>query len=230
MAASLRGRLAKIRRALERRFGRIARPAKRRRTGLDTLVQTILSQNTSDTNSGEAFRRLKRRFPSWRRALAAPKREVERAIRVGGLAAGKARAIQNTLRWLAREHGRLSLDFVRRLRTGEAMAALTRLDGVGVKTAAVTLCFAYGREVFPVDTHIRRVSVRLGLAPEGSTAERVFDALAPHVPRGAAYGLHLQMIRLGREVCRARAPECPRCPLRRMCPYPDRMKKRRKRA
>jgi len=226
MAATLKRRLAKIRRALERRFGRIKRPVKRRRTGLDTLVQTILSQNTNDANSGEAFRRLKRRFPSWRRVLAAPKREVERAIRVGGLAAGKARAIRNTLRWLARERGRMSLDFVRALPTDKAMAALTRLGGVGVKTAAVTLCFAYGREVFPVDTHIRRVSVRLGLAPDKSTAERVFDMLAPHVPRGAAYGLHLQMIRLGREVCHARAPECPRCPLARTCPYPGRRGRR----
>lgn len=220
MPAPLRQRLARIHRALKRRWGRLRRPAKRRRTGLDTLVGTILSQNTNDANSGEAFRRLKRRFPSWRAALDAPRREVERAIRVGGLAPGKSRAIQGVLRWLARERGRLSLDFVRRLSTAEAMERLTDLDGVGVKTAAVTLSFAYGREVFPVDTHIRRVCVRLGLAPEGATAEEVFETLGPHVPRGAAYSLHLQMIRLGREVCRARAPACGRCPLARMCPYP----------
>ncbi len=186
---------------------------------MDTLIETVLSQNTSDVNSGRAFRSLKTAFPTWPRAAAARPAAMERAIRVGGLARLKSRRILGVLREVRRRHGGYDLRVLRRLPDGEADALLAALPGVGPKTRACVMLFACGRDAFPVDTHVHRIVVRLGLVPLRAPAPHAQAALAPHVPPGHGLALHLNLIRLGREVCRPRAPRCVVCPLRGACAH-----------
>ncbi len=185
---------------------------------LDALVATILSQNTSDTNSSRAFARLKQRFPQWEDVLKSPPGDLEEAIRPGGLASSKAPRIREALLRILTERGELSLDLLRGLDDGAAMEWLRSLPGVGPKTAACVLLFALGRPVFPVDTHVHRVAMRLGLAPPktppGALQELLRDLSAPE----DRFTGHVLMVRLGREVCRPRRPRCGACPLQDVCP------------
>jgi len=181
------------------------------------LIGTILSQNTNDLNRDRAFASLRGRFATWEEVLEGRRREIARAIRVGGLAEQKSGRIKEILRWLKETRGELSLDFICRMRKGEAIETLRSLPGVGPKTAAVVLLFACGKEVFPVDTHIHRVTRRLGLVPESASAEKAHEVMGELVPRGAAYRLHLNMIRLGRAICHPRRPRCDECPLEEVC-------------
>ena len=143
---------------------------------------------------------------------------MEEAIRVGGLAKGKAKAILSALARLKREQGEFTLDFLREMSLSEARAWLTSLPGVGVKTANVLLLFSFGREAFPVDTHILRVAKRLRLVPAAADLTRAALTLEPYVPKGEDVPLHLNMIRLGREICRPRNPLHAECPLLPVCP------------
>ncbi len=187
---------------------------------LDELVSTILSQNTNDRNRDVAFEALKARFPTWEAVRDAPPEEVIEAIRPAGLANQKGARIQAVLRQITAERGRLELDFLRDYPPEEAHAWLMRFNGVGRKTAAIVLQFALDKPAFPVDTHIYRVSERLGLRPPKMSVEEAHDHLAALFPP-ADYGTaHLNLIRLGREVCHARKPDCRRCPLQEICPYP----------
>jgi endonuclease-3 len=186
---------------------------------LDNLVWTVLSQNTTDLTADRAYRQLRRRFPTWTAVLRAPRRAVEETLRLCGLQKQKTATIQGLLRRLQAERGRLSLSFLRRLPPEEATAWLTASPGIGTKTAAVALLFSFAMPLFPVDTHIRRVSGRLGLVPEGAPAHRVQELLAAVAPKAAEVcaRLHLSLIQLGREICHPRAPECRVCPLRAIC-------------
>jgi len=187
---------------------------------LDELVSTILSQNTNDRNRDAAFEALKARFPTWEAVRDAPTEEVIETIRLAGLANQKGPRIQTVLRQITAERGRLELDFLREYSPEEAHAWLMRFNGVGRKTAAIVLQFALDKPAFPVDTHIYRVSGRLGLRPPAMTVEQAHDHLAALFPPEDYGPAHLNLIRLGREVCHARKPDCPRCPLRDLCPYP----------
>lgn len=190
------------------------------RNPLDTLILTILSQSTSDDNRDRAYASLRRRFPDWEQVVGADVGAIAEAIRVGGLANQKAGNIRDLLIWLKAERGTLSLDFLCGMDSGEALALLLPRRGIGVKTVFVTLMFACGKDVFPVDTHIHRIAGRLGLIPEACTAERAHDLLALMVPEGKGLSLHVNMLEFGRRVCHARNPECDRCPLRRRaCVY-----------
>ena len=191
-------------------------PIRRRPGGdlLDILIGTILSQNTSDLNRDRAYAELRRRFPRWEDVLSAPVEEVERAIQGAGLYRQRARRIKQVLARLAEERGELSLEFLRKLSDEEAERWLLSLPGVGKKTAYIVLLFGLGRPFFPVDTHIARVTRRLGLLGE---REEPHAALAPIVPEGKELELHLHLIRLGREVCRPRRPRCQVCPLADLC-------------
>jgi endonuclease-3 len=185
----------------------------------DELVATILSQNTNDANRDRAFRRLKERFPSWEAALAAPDAEVIDAIRPAGLGPQKGPRIRSVLYTIKKERGRIELDFLRGLAPEEARAWLRALPGVGPKTAAIVMLFALGLPAFPVDTHVHRVTGRLGLLPPKMTADAAHDRLAKLFDPDQYAAAHLNLIRLGREVCHPRNPDCPHCPVRRMCPY-----------
>ena len=191
------------------------------RPRLDTvseLVFTILSQHTSDTNAERAGEGLKSRFGSWDAVAQAPVEEVEGAIRSAGLARQKAPRILGTLQRVLELRGKLDLDFLAELPLAEAKAWLRELPGVGPKTAAVVLCFALGMPAMAVDTHVHRVTRRLGLIGPKVTAEQAHDILEPLVPPEEVYAFHVGLITHGRRVCHARRPECGRCLLRERCP------------
>lgn len=186
---------------------------------LDELVSTILSQNTNDTNRDRAFYALKARFLTWEAVRDAPLAEVQDAIRPAGLANQKAARIQQALREITRQRGQLSLDFLRDYSAQEAYDWLMQFKGVGPKTAAIVLQFSLEKPAFPVDTHVYRVTGRLGLRPEQMSVEQAHPHLAACFPPETYYAAHLNIIRLGREICQARAPNCPACPLRDLCDY-----------
>jgi len=188
---------------------------------LDELVSTILSQNTNDTNRDRAFNSLRERFPTWEAVRDADEVDVIDAIRTAGLANQKGPRIQNVLRKITQERGELDLDFLRELDDDEAREWLMKFKGVGPKTAAIVLLFSLGKPAFPVDTHIYRVSGRLGLRPAKMTADQAHQHLEKIFPQDAYYSAHLNIIRLGREICNARRPNCPLCPLKELCAYYD---------
>ncbi len=219
--------LADVSRRLVRHFGR--REYRPRGDALGGLVLTVLSQNTTDLTAARAYRRLRERYSTWKKVLAARRRGVEEALRVCGLHQQKARTIQEFLRRLERGRGRLSLAFLKKVPSAEAVEWLTASPGIGTKTAAVVLLFRLGHALMPVDTHIRRVCGRVGLVPEGTAADKVQSALAPVAPRTAAgcAQMHLDLIWLGRDVCAARAPRCPECPLVEICRHARKLRVRR---
>jgi endonuclease-3 len=186
---------------------------------LDELVSTILSQSTNDTNRDRAFQALRKRFPTWEAVRDAETREVIEAIRIAGLANQKGPRIQQVLREITTERGKLDLDFLSDLPTEQAREWLEKFKGVGPKTAAIVLLFSLGKPAFPVDTHIYRVTGRLGLRPEKMSVEKAHPHLADLFPAEAYYAAHLNIIRLGREVCQARKPNCADCPLNDVCAY-----------
>jgi len=187
---------------------------------LDELILTILSANTSDINSGRAFERLKAAYPAgWQAVLDAPLSELIEVIRPAGLGPSKAPRIQATLRRILHEQGEFTLDFLADWPVDEALAWLTRLDGVGHKTASIVLLFCFGKAAFPVDTHVQRVTQRLGLAGPRDDPARIKALWESLVPAEWFYDLHLNLIRHGRTQCRARGPLCAACPLQPDCAY-----------
>ncbi len=182
------------------------------------LVLTILSQNTSDTNSGRAFMRLKQRFPTWEAVMEAPVGELEEAIAVGGLAKQKAPRIQASLQAVYKARGGWDLEFLREMTLDEAKAWLRALNGVGPKTAACVLMFALGRPALPVDTHVHRVAQRLGLVPMKASAEKAHEILESMLEPDEVYPFHISLIKHGRRLCRAQRPLCGECPLLDGCP------------
>jgi endonuclease-3 len=188
---------------------------------LDELVACILSQNTSDTNSFRAFEQLKKRYPTMQQVMDAPVPELVATIRTGGLAETKAPRIQNVLHSLLEERGKLSLDFLYAMSDADARAWLRSLPGVGPKTAGIVLCFAMGRPVLPVDTHVFRVAWRLGLIDKKIGEARAHDALQAQILPAQTFRFHVALITHGREVCKAITPLCSLCPLTDLCPtYP----------
>ncbi|GIK63049.1 MAG: endonuclease III [Chloroflexota bacterium] len=186
---------------------------------LDELVSTILSQNTSDTNRDKAFFALKAKFLDWESVRDAPVELIESIIRPAGLSKQKAPRIQAALHYITEKRGTLSLDFLKDLSVAEAKAWLTSMNGIGPKTTAIILLFAFNIPAFPVDTHVHRVTGRLGLIDEKTSADRAHDELEAIIPADEFYPAHLNIIRHGREVCKARKPLCERCPLTSDCRY-----------
>jgi endonuclease-3 len=186
------------------------------------LVLTVLSQSTNDRNRDVAFLRLRTRFASWRAVRDAPVAEVERAIRPGGISKVKSARIQAILRAISDDPRdpphELSLDWLARAPLSEARDYLVALPGVGRKTAACVLLFAYGLRDVPVDTHVSRVGSRLHLLQAGAPFERLHDQMLALTPPGQELELHVNLLRHGRRTCHARSPECDVCALARMCP------------
>jgi len=186
---------------------------------IDELVSTILSQNTNDTNRDRAYNNLRAKFPSWDSVINAPVEDIIKAVRVAGLANQKGPRIQAVLKHIKAERGDFSLNFLCDMEKEEALDWLKRFKGVGPKTAAIVLQFSLGIPSFPVDTHVHRVTGRTGIRPTRLNAERT-HAWMEHVFDPQQYGLgHLNIIKLGREICHARNPECPMCPISHLCDY-----------
>lgn len=192
---------------------------KPRQKPLEELIHCILSQHTSDKNSSRAYRLLRQRYRSWQAVAEAPVEELAETIRPGGLANQKAPRIQAVLRAIYQVRGEYSLDWLRDLPTPEARKFLLSLPGVGPKCAAIVLCFALGRPVIPVDTHVFRVSWRLGLIPKSLGEAKAHDALEAIVPEPLVYRFHVALIRHGRAICKAQRPRCTECPLQEFCAY-----------
>lgn len=187
---------------------------------IDELIATVLSQHTNDINRDRAFEQLKRRFPSWEQVLQAPVRSIASAIKSAGLANQKAPRIKAILQRITEANdGNLSLKFLEGMPTDEALAWLKKLPGVGPKTAACVLLFSFGKPVFPVDTHIFRISKRLGWLDEKVTEAEANELLDQVVPNEIKYRLHLNMIAHGRQICRPQKPKCQDCVLQHSCEY-----------
>ncbi|MDZ4768816.1 MAG: endonuclease III [Chloroflexota bacterium] len=186
---------------------------------IDELVDCILSQSTNDRNRDRAFDGLKTVFPTWEAVMQAPTEDVIAAIRPAGLANQKAPRIQGALRRIYEERGALDIGFLAEMPLDDAKAWLMSLEGVGPKTAAIVLCFAFTRPAFPVDTHVHRAGQRIGFLQEGISADRAHPMMERIVPPEDHFAFHLNLIRLGREICQARRPRCEVCPLTEHCDY-----------
>ena len=186
---------------------------------LDVLIETILSQLTTNVNSGRAFASLKQKFPTWEKARRARATSIEAAIRSGGLARQKSVRIKNLLNEIYERRGSLDLSFLCAAPLEEAVEFLSSFKGVGPKTVACTLLFACNREIFPIDTHIFRIARRLGLIPEKCSDAQAHRLMTEMLPRDRYYEVHVNMIRHGRRVCRPSDPLCDRCCLADYCLY-----------
>jgi endonuclease III len=232
-ARSLKAKVRAVRRLLIEAYGLPARPIWAGTIGasdpaearsawapiepLDELINTILSQNTNDLNRDRAYRALRAAFPTWAAVRDAPTKQVTEAIKPAGLANQKGPRIQKALERITAERGELNIRFLADWPVPEAKAWLTALDGVGPKTAAIVLLFALGRPAFPVDTHIHRVTGRLGLIPPKATADQAHEILEALVRPEWYHSLHLLIIQHGRSVCKAQRPRCEICPLQKHC-------------
>ncbi len=186
---------------------------------IDTLVETILSQNTTDLNSHRSFLALKSAYSDWNNLLGEDPSVVAKVIRSGGLPDIKARRIIGALEFIKRERGAIELDFLRDMSTSEADRWLARIKGVGPKTRSIVLLFSLGMPAFPVDTHVHRVTRRLGLIGPKVSREDAQEVLGALVPASQYYNFHINLIEHGRSVCRARRPECDACIVSRACDY-----------
>ncbi len=215
-SATLLNKIKYIHRRLLQAYGE---PRRQATDPIATLVSTILSQNTNDVLRDRAFEKLRRRFPTWEQVRDAPVKRIVDAIQMAGLAQQKGPRIKAALQYITAERGELKLDFLADLPVHEARRWLMAMEGVGPKTAAIVLLFAFGRPAFPVDTHIHRVSARLGLLPASTSPEKAHALLETMIPPEWYYPLHLNLIAHGRQTCRARRPLCETCILKTRCDY-----------
>ena len=186
---------------------------------MDELISCILSQNTNDTNRDRAFFAMKEAYPTWEDVVNAPTDELIDSIRLAGLANQKGPRIQQVLEIIKAERGAYEIEFLRDMPVDEARDWLTSLNGVGPKTAAIVLCFAFNMPAFPVDTHVHRLSKRLGFIPEKTSADKAHPMMEAIVPPDDYYAFHIHLIQHGRDTCNARNPQCERCPLTKHCIY-----------
>ncbi len=221
LAAERRKRRARIEVVLERLGERYEEPrwAGERLDPVSELVLTVLAQNTADVNSHRAFLLLRERYPTWQQVLAAPTDELTDVIRPGGLAPTKAPRIQQVLAEIHDARGDFGLSFLRKLPVEEAREWLTALPGIGRKTASIVLMFCFGMPSLPVDTHIFRVAHRLGLLPPKANLAKAHELLEEALEPDEMYPFHVEMIRHGRDTCRAPRPICALCPLTDICDY-----------
>lgn len=217
------GKITKIVGLLTQEYGN--REWKLNRDPVSVLVQTILSQNTSDQNSDRAFSALKNTFRSWENIAGARIDQIATEIKSGGLAEVKARYIKQALKEIKSKHGKLELDFLRKFTLEEARSWLMQLQGVGMKTANCVLLFSLGMPALPVDTHIFRMSKRLGLIDKETSIDQAHRLLESMVPPELTYKFHVLLIEHGRKICKAPLPFCERCILRQICPYYRKLKR-----
>lgn len=190
---------------------------------LDTIIGTILSQNTNDNNSYKAYKNLKENFKSWEELINLRPSQIEKYIRVAGLGKQKSKAIYELLQSLRKKHKRISLNHIRKNNDEQILEELTSYKGVGVKTASCVLLFSLDRNICPVDTHVHRTLNRIGIVSSNSP-EKIFYAILNKIPEGTAHSFHTNLIRLGREYCKPSVPNCPLCPLKKVCRYENKTK------
>jgi endonuclease-3 len=180
----------------------------------DVIVQTILSQHTSDKNSWKAFEKLKKRFKKYEQILKEKDSELEKTIRSAGLSKIKTKRIKKALAELKK----INLKELEKEKPSKIQKELTKISGVGPKTAAITLIFGMGKQAIPVDTHVFRVSKRLGIAT-GKTPAKAQEELEEKIPEKYKAMLHVSLISIGRTVCKPKNPKCEECILKKHCNY-----------
>ena len=186
---------------------------------LDCLMRTVLSQNTNDVNRDKGYAALREKFPTWEDVQKTDVEAIGDTIKIAGLHTQKSRTIKDFLTWLKTERGELDLEFICGMETEAARQYLCRHKGIGVKTAYVTLAFVCGHDVFPVDTHVLRISKRLGFIPPNCTADKAHELMGAIIPKGRAFPFHMNLIQFGRQICNARKPKCDECALTEHCLY-----------
>ena len=216
---TIQNRIININKLLIRKFG-IPSRNKKLPDPVEMLIATILSQNTNDKNSFQAYQNLKKKYPTFEELGKAKRTSIEKEIKIAGLGLQKSTAIKNFLTELKNKTGEYSLNFVRKLSEEEAICNLTSYKGVGVKTASCVLLFALNRNICPVDTHVHRTVNRLGLTAT-SAPDKTFWELNKNFPDGLAHSFHTNLIRLGREICKPKNPACGSCPLFSVCEYDE---------
>jgi endonuclease III len=217
MSEHIRKKAEKVCKILISKYGKEV--SERKLPPIDELVMTILSQHTNDINMFRAFESLKETYSSWEDVLAAPQDELAVSIRSSGMYNLKAKRIQSTLREIQERVGKLDLSLIETMAIPEAKKWLTSLYGVGPKTAAIVLLFSFGLPVLPVDTHVWRVTKRLGIIDMKVSREKAHDLLEQIMPRMCIPSLNKNLVQLGREVCRAQNPKCDECFLNDLCDF-----------
>lgn len=213
----MKKKIAKINQLLIKHFG-IPPKSRTLPDPLDTIIGTILSQNTNDNNSYKAYRNLKDNFKNWDELALLKPAQIEKYIRVAGLGKQKSKAIYELLQSLYKKHKNISLNYIKANTEEQIIEELTSYNGVGVKTASCVLLFSLDRNICPVDTHVHRTLNRIGLVKTNSP-EKTFYAILNNIPEGTAHSFHTNLIRLGREFCKSSVPNCPVCPLMKICKY-----------
>lgn len=208
-------KIRKINNRLKDYYGEPERPIDQ--SGIDYLVETILSQNTNDINRDKAFKNLKKEYDTWEAVENADREDLIDTIRIAGLGPTKAERIQESLKIVREDQGEYSLEFIDDMSIEDGKKWLTDIPGIGPKTAAIILCFYFGKPVMPVDTHVHRVSQRLGLIPEGTSRKKAHEILEDRVPDELIYEFHRLLIDHGREHCKARNATCCEGPLADLC-------------
>ncbi len=217
MSEAIRKKAVKVCKILIRKYGKEV--SERKLPPLDELVMTILSQHTNDINMFRAFESLKAAYTSWEEVLAAPQDELAVTIRSSGMYNLKAKRIQATLREIQERVGKLDISHLETMEIAEAKEWLTSLHGVGPKTAAIVLLFSFGLPVLPVDTHVWRVTKRLGIIEMKVSREKAHVLLEQILPTDCIPSLNKNLVRHGREICRAQNPKCPNCFLNNICDF-----------
>ena len=208
--------ILKVNELLLKTFGKPPRNLKS--DPLDILVATILSQNTNDFNSHQAYLNLKKKFPDYEKLISADIKSIEQEIKIAGLGNQKAKAIKNFLKRLKAESKSLDLKFLKNYTNEDAIEYLTSFSGVGLKTAACVLLFGLQKNVCPVDTHVHRILNRLGIV-KTKDRDKTFFELHKHLPDDIAHQFHTNLIKLGRTICLSQNPKCFECPLKNLCKY-----------
>lgn len=212
--------VAQIHTLLDKAFGGEAWDKSRKPSDpLDNLMRTILSQNTTDENRDRAYNTLRTQYPTWEKVMWALPVNVQDAIKVAGLAKQKGPAIQNFLKWLHQERGRLSLEFLKDIDPDDAIQWLIQHKGIGVKTAYIVLAFACNQDLCAVDTHVYRIMQRVGILDKKCTKEKAHIQLRPLIPPKKARAFHVNLLDLGKTICHARIPHCTDCPIAHLCSY-----------
>jgi endonuclease-3 len=187
---------------------------------LDILIATMLSQNTTDKTSYRAFVNLKNDFKDWDDVMNAPINKIKNAIRVCGLTNQKSLSIKKMLKEMKKSRGELSLKYLKKMSDDKIYEDLLQYDGVGVKTISCVLAFSLGRDVFPVDTHVHRLTNRLGIA-NAVTPVKTFEQVKDKIPEGKKFLFHTLLIRFGRKICRSANPLCGKCRLYDLCCFKE---------
>lgn len=215
----MKEKINKIIALLQKEF-KATKPKPPKSDPLDMLIATMLSQNTTDKTSYRAFQNLKTDYKNWEDVMNSPPAKIKKSIKVCGLSNQKSRSIQKLLRQIKTKHNALNIDFIKKMKDEAIYNELIQYDGVGVKTISCVLAFSLGRDVFPVDTHVHRVTNRLGLV-NTKTPDKTFEAMQNIIPKGKKYLFHNYLIFFGRKICRAKNPLCNECVLYDMCEFKD---------